>query len=120
MKQCRTDCIHAEACRRYADNSTYWQNGDCPIYKPASDVVPKSSIEMSEYLLKGAHKRIEELDKLCGDLQKVKSELPKEIFEEIDAYMRIDSIDERFPFLAINPDKYAELKKKYTKSEGKG
>jgi hypothetical protein len=39
------DCIHAEACRRFADNNTYWNIGDCPIYKPTADVVPKSEVE---------------------------------------------------------------------------
>jgi len=47
---------------------------------PIADVVPRSYLEMSEHLLKGAHERIEQLDKLCGDLQKFKNE----IFEEID------------------------------------
>ena len=43
MKQCRMDCIHAEACRRFADNNTYWNSGDCPIYKPTADVAPKEN-----------------------------------------------------------------------------
>ena len=42
MKQCRMDCIHIDACRRFADNSTYWNSGDCPVYKPAADVAPKN------------------------------------------------------------------------------
>lgn len=45
MKQCRTDCIHAEACRRFADNSTYWNSGDCPIYKSTADVAPRAEVE---------------------------------------------------------------------------
>lgn len=39
MKQCKMDCIHIEACRRFADNNTYWNSGDCPVYKPSADVV---------------------------------------------------------------------------------
>ena len=37
---------------------------------PSADVVPKSELEISQHLLKDAWKRIEELDELCGELQR--------------------------------------------------
>lgn len=74
MKQCRMDCIHIDACRRFADNSTYWNSGDCPIYKSAADVAPKS-------------------------------EVAREIFEEIDKTVFADM------------DFFKELKKKYTEEQ---
>lgn len=39
-----------------------------------TNVVPKSVYDATQHLLKGAHERIEQLDKLCGDLQKSQSE----------------------------------------------
>ena len=38
--------------------------------QPTADVVPKSELEISQHLLKDAWKRIEELDELCGELQR--------------------------------------------------
>jgi hypothetical protein len=44
---------------------------------PTADVAPKSEVDMSQHLLKDAWKRIEELDNLCGELQKAKAEVAK-------------------------------------------
>ena len=68
-----------------------------------ADVVPKSEVDMSQHLLKDAWKRIEELDELCGELQKSKTEVAREIFEELE---RIG--------LVLPYDDYLELKNKYT------
>lgn len=46
----------------------------------------EGSLKMSEYLLKGAHERIEQLDKLCGDLQKFK----RDVFDDIENLLRED------------------------------
>lgn len=37
MKQCRKGCIHEDACRRYLENSDWWNiSDDCPLYKDKS------------------------------------------------------------------------------------
>lgn len=46
----------------------------------------EGSLKMSEYLLKGAHERIEQLDKLCRDLQKFK----RDVFDDIENLLRED------------------------------
>ncbi len=46
----------------------------------------EGSLKMSEYLLKGAYERIEQLDKLCGDLQKFK----RDVFDDIENLLRED------------------------------
>ena len=65
--------------------------------QPTADVVPKSEVEISQYLLKEAWKRIEELDELCGELQKSKTEVARELFDEIIDALRgeIDEEDKR-------------------------
>ncbi len=45
MRQCTMDCIHAEACVRYADNSTYFQVEDCPVYRSSSEFVQVPYVE---------------------------------------------------------------------------
>jgi hypothetical protein len=46
-----------------------------------------------------------------------RAEVAREIFEEIDRLMLDGAICGKYPAKVINPDKYAELKKKYTKPE---
>lgn len=46
------------------------------------------------------------------------SEVAEEIFAEIDNLMLDGAIGGKYPIKVINPDKYAELKKKYTEGEG--
>lgn len=86
-----------------------------------SDVAPKSEVEE----LLG---RYEDLKLMYSDLQKDKDELfalvnyektevAREIFEEIERLMLDGKIGGKYPAKVIHPDKYAELKKKYT--EGK-
>jgi hypothetical protein len=53
-----------------------------------------------------------------GEFEDKASDVAEEIFAEIEDYMFTDAIDVRFPVKCINPDKFAELKKKYTE-EGK-
>lgn len=42
------------------------------------------------------------------------AEVAREIFEELDELMLDGAIGNKYPAKIINPDKYAELKKKYT------
>jgi hypothetical protein len=42
----------------------------------------------------------------------------REIFEEIENLMLDGAIGGKYPVKVINPDKYTELKKKYTEGEG--
>ena len=111
MKQCRMDCIHIDACRRFADNSTYWNSGDCPIYKSAADVAPKSEVErlqaevdrLLELVGTIPPDRVEFVSRI--EINAIKENLAREIFEEIDKTVFADM------------DFFKELKKKYT--EGK-
>lgn len=114
MKQCRTDCIHAEACRRYADNSTYWQNGDCPIYKPTADVVPKSEVEeiVRQWKEEANCWQNNYITEIRANEQ-IKAEIAREIFEEIDSNFYYDDVGD----YVIDHMDYQELKKKYTESE---
>ena len=92
---------------------------------PTADVVPKSEVDMSQHLLKDAWKRIEELDELCGELQKSKTEVAREIFEEIEKLLEcgfsschINGTEEQFDFYRADLGfQLAELKKKYTEDE---
>ena len=104
MKQCRMDCIHIDACRRFADNSTYWNSGDCPIYKSAADVAPKSEV---------AREIFEEIER------KVASKIPMKftpIFKRdlgYDAGVIDGKHDAFYEVLVL----IAELKKKYTEEK---
>ena len=97
-----------------------------------ADVVPKSEVDMSQHLLKDAWKRIEELDELCGELQKSKTEVAREIFEEVEeaisameynaksqtknATIPIDSMTDVVNWVLheVVPNRISELKNKYT------
>ena len=46
-----------------------------------------------------------------------RAEVAREIFEEIERLMLDGAIGGKYPAKVINPDKYAELKKKYTEGE---
>lgn len=89
---------------------------------PTADVVPKSEVDMCQHLIKDAWKRIEELDELCGELQKAKAEVAREIFEEIEELLEcsfsschINGTEEQFDFYRADLGfQLAELKKKYT------
>lgn len=102
---------------------------------PTADVVPKSEVDMLHHLLKDAWKRIEELNNLCGDLQKAKTEATREIFEEIEnAFFEyynerskatelklLEPIRQAVCF-SLNEifENISELKKKYTEGESNG
>lgn len=45
------------------------------------------------------------------------TDLAEEIFAELDRLMLDGEIGGKYPAKVINPDKYSELKKKYTESE---
>lgn len=99
---------------------------------PNADVVPKSEVDKLEYTLLGVMHSVDkwlEGDELKQDevnraitmrektlriIENAKSEVAREIFEEIERLMLDGAIGGRYAAKVINPDKYAELKKKYT------
>ena len=87
--------------------------------QPTADVVPKSEVEKLE-------RTVKYLEGVCESLpDKVKAEVSREIFEEIERVM--SSLDRRY-MASENPKQswgvrgamteIAELKKKYTKQSG--
>ena len=72
------------------------------------------NIKMSEHLLKGAHERIEQLDKLCGDLQKFKVDM----FEEINEFINVVEWRSYWDESKIR-SKIAELEKKHVEGINK-
>ena len=104
-------------------------------YAPTADVVPKSEVDrlqaevkvLTENSITSKYpccvscsrgliltKSLEEYDKLLADIA---NEVAREIFEEIEKVMLDGAIGGKYPAKVINPDKYAELKKKYTEGE---
>ena len=112
-------CTHYGICSFYKALGTTTISNECGYFEDRNNLIPIPVHKITEDFLKEAWVRIEELDKLCGDLQKANSELPKEIFQEIEKTI-IDSslLPKCCRFIDI--DELEELKKKYTESEGKG
>lgn len=52
-----------------------------------------------------------------GATDRIKTEVSREIFEDIEAFMLDALIADKFPAKCINPDKFAELKKKYMEEQ---
>lgn len=50
---------------------------------PTADVVPKREADMLHHLLNDAWKSIEEFGNLCGELQKAKDEVAREILSDL-------------------------------------
>lgn len=69
------------------------------------DVVPKSEVERLTKLLD---------DRCDRCIERERATAAKEIFAEIEALMLDGEIGGKYPAKVINPDKFAELKKKYT------
>ena len=110
--------IEKEALIKLLDERGYFKHA---IYKsviddfPTADVVPKSEVEVwksaSEQLYKEMSERILEERKIERKL------VAREIFEEIEKI--IDTYtDEYGTMLTLEEDEFAELKNKYTESEG--
>lgn len=121
MADCK-DCIHKTVCISYRALGVNILYVDCKFFNP--DVIEKRAYDLSQYLLKGAYERIEQLDKLCGDLQKSNQELASKIFEEMNNIIKDYKLTERGLRLAQHGEpsidqRYAELKKKYTESDNK-
>lgn len=80
----------------------------------------EGSLKMSEYLLKGAHERIEQLDKLCGDLQKFKRDVFDDIEnllrEDFDYWRQEDGIRESSAIM-LTLSEIKKLRKKYEEGE---
>ena len=80
----------------------------------------EGNLKMSEYLLKGAHERIEQLDKLCGDLQKFKRDVFDDIenllYEDFDYWRQEDGIRESSAIM-LTLSEIKKLRKKYEEGE---
>ena len=57
-------------------------------------------------------------NELYADGYRKSTDVAREIFEEIESLMFDGAIGGKYPAKVINPDKFAELKKKYTEGEG--
>ena len=136
MKQCRMDCIHIDACRRFADNSTYWNSGDCPIYKSAADVAPKSEVEKLEHEIETLKDNNEHLAVMLMEAKEEANrykryyfrhdydEMIAAVLDKLDRFINSNCIeikDERGIKGYVTSGVHfaiAELKKKYTEGEG--
>lgn len=87
---------------------------------PTADVVPRSVYDATQHILKGAFERVEQLDELCGELQKAKTDVAREIFEEIETCMRdFEDDDDGYILKKCEFEFFMrELKKKYTEGGG--
>ena len=129
MAECK-DCIHFCVCSPYTSpNESYPEVGGCKCFKATTDVVPKSEVERLQAEVDQLHALLE-----CGgvfansveDWQKFlnekRSEVAREIFEDIDGKMLCFFPASAF-LNAPNTTHYrllamlAELKKKYTERE---
>ena len=106
------DCFHREMCEAWTTIKLDDIPPEIPCghFKDTADVAPREEVEISQHLLKGAYKRIEELDKLCGELQKAKSDVAREIFEDIENRLLNHIAD----YYGCYHETFDELKKKYT------
>lgn len=110
MANCK-DCIHYDVCESDSEDvalNLTWAN-KCQHFKDKADVVPKSEVE----------KWFRECEELQGRMIELKSEVV-EIFEEIEKVFTVKYPMCTNPVLVLDSLSYAELKKKYTESEGKG
>lgn len=144
MAVCK-DCIHFCVCSPYtAPNESYPEVDGCKCFRPTADVVPRSEVDQwyHEYHVikdelkqeKMYHKETEKLaDKYCAELQTAKTEVVREIFDEIEQEI-LSAIDNNLKRMAEQDsaneiwrmcvskkntlcgiyDFIAELKKKYT------
>ena len=118
MARCK-DCLHIDVCEKLRPLE-YCLDKGCSHFKPTADVVPKSEVEQLNHKYELAvAEREANVKGFTEELAKAKSKIAREIFEEIDYLMLDGAIANKYPAKVINPDKYAELKKKYTESENK-
>lgn len=108
--RCRIGCIDDSN----AQASFY---GDCPL----PDVVPKSEVEAMQRLY---GEKLEVAEALIATLNKTKSEVAREIFEEIEEAIEKCKYNQSTPFgieERYNPyaiiKQVAKLKKKYTEEK---
>lgn len=117
MAECK-DCIHYCVCSPYtAPNESYPEVDGCKCFRATADVVPKSEVERLEHILNSYALQYGTVKDQHEVIDKAKSEVAKEIFEEIEKWL----VHEYVPYirgysnsLARN---FAELKKKYVESE---
>jgi len=92
-------CFHQKICPEY-----HPQTYSCVHHVDEADVVPRADYEA---VIAGQ----ETLQKYIA---KIKAEVAREIFEVLDRMMLDGAIGGKYPAKVINPDKFSELKKKYT------
>lgn len=82
---------------------------------PAADLVPQAEVEQLRHKYELAvAERAANVAGFIEQLSRSKSKVAKEIFAEIERFMLDGEIGGKYATKVINPDKYAELKKKYT------
>ena len=138
MANCK-ECMHYKVCAKEGrltqiDEHTwdYFNELDnvekfCDNYISTADVVPKSEVEKLQAKIDEFKKdryqilpdgRIELLPRT--DVDKIKSDLAREIFEEIEKYMVVfGDTNLSTYFRGIGWKVFAELKKKYTEEQNK-
>lgn len=132
MAQC-TDCIHYEACLKFADLRVILcgdkADTKCITFKPTADVAPRAEVEKLQEVNADLNESLRLASESNKDLQaKVdrwrfgleavleeraedRAELAREIFEEMDRIL-LPLLHEVFQVYI-----YAKLKKKYTETE---
>ena len=118
MRQCTRDCIHAEACGRYADNSIYFQVEDCPIYRSSSEFVQVPYVEAFLENIEVAHDYGIPVppkdDELYELLIKAMPKLKKECVKRFAVFLL-----ERAEGRAIEVSDLPELVKEFREESGK-
>ena len=95
---------------------------------PTADVLPKSEVDRLNAVMKEMdEQRAYTINMLGESLEKAKSEVAREIFEELENVLKIvviPCVNEdgcitplRASYWSIDPNDYAELKKKYTEEQ---
>ena len=89
---------------------------------PTADVAPKSEFEEliseNESLAKTVNEASELIRKLRSKVEKSKTEVAREIFEEIDKIRLMEKCFQRVNVFYDTAGEYEKIKKKYTEDEG--
>lgn len=128
MATCK-DCIHDKLCviKAFPDafENTEWSKKPCDHFKPTADFVPKSEAHDDH------HKQVACYTLGCREGDKIKREVARKIFEEIEEFILTciendekvfnngedEYYDGRFMGFKIIEEHLVELKKKYTEDQ---
>lgn len=109
MANCK-DCIHYGICTFHITGN---ENEKCPHYTPTADVAPKSEVEQLKRNLEQCENGYRQtIHLLQCKLKNAKSEVAREIFEEIEKFCR-PPMPECQPIYVIRDSEMEELKSKY-------